>query len=450
MSVRELIDRAYAQTFDDVPADVMTMARLCFLDTLGTALGGVAEPAASLVRDEFLADAGGGRAKVWGTERAGSSFAAALCNGTAAHALDFDDWAPGSRAHPSAVLVPAVLAVAEDVDARGREVLNAFVAGYEFQEAVGLLLGTQHYQRGFHSTATVGALGSAVAAGKLLGLDAQQFATAVNLAATQAAGLKSMFGSMAKPFHAGRAASTGVLSARLAKRGFTAGAEGFSGPQGFLDVFGPDGLLVNEAGDRSNDPSWHLLDVKFKEHASCFGTHAAIEAALRIRADTSFSVADIVDLSVTVAPELETVCLIPQPATPLEAKFSIAFTTALALTCGRVAESDLSPETVSSISVMAIAKSIRIEHAPSYHPLEVTTRVRLADGRNLEFHHDVAGRRWSSTPDELAPRLVEKFHSLVDGLTLAGTSGEIESAVLSLADDEPVTGLTGLLLAAPR
>ena len=210
----------------------LTVAKQCVLDWYGVTLAGSNEPVARILREE-IATSGQGSSSIVGFNLRCSPVDAALINGATSHALDYDDVHP-LIGHPTAAVLPAVLSIAEAKGRSGMDVLRAFIAGYEAAGFVGSLVMRSHYERGFHSTATVGSFGAAAAAGLLLDLDEAQMAIALGLAGTQAAGLKSMFGTMAKPFHAGRAAANGVLAARLAARGFTANPGVLEVAQGFV------------------------------------------------------------------------------------------------------------------------------------------------------------------------------------------------------------------------
>src|SRR5579883_3449913 len=191
----------------DLPPEALAVARHCLLDWLGCALAGSQEPLAAILRDEVVES--GGPATVLGTFLRTTPRAAALVNGAAGHALDFDDTHTDMNGHPTAPVLPAALALAEALDASGERLLAAYVAGIEVECRLGLYIGPEHYARGWHATGTLGTVGAAAAAAHLLGLDEKGWRTGLNLAATQAAGLKASFGSMAKPLHAGRAASDG-------------------------------------------------------------------------------------------------------------------------------------------------------------------------------------------------------------------------------------------------
>lgn len=207
------------------------VGKQCILDWFGVTIAGYNEPAARIVRGEMLRWSKG-RSTIVGSSCQVGADVAALVNGTISHALDYDDVSMGAG-HQTVAILPAVLAMAEELRCTGSQALRAFITGAEATSIIGRWVMPSHYARGFHATGTVCCLGAAAAAGLLLGLDEQQMVTALGLAGTQAAGLKSMFGFMAKPFHAGKAASNGVIAARLAAAGLTS----------HLDVFGAKQVL---------------------------------------------------------------------------------------------------------------------------------------------------------------------------------------------------------------
>jgi len=250
-------------------------------------------------------------------------------NGAAGHALDFDDTHTTMSGHPSVPVMPALLALGETDGADGRTLLAALVAGIELECRLGALLGLGHYAAGFHATGTVGTFGAAAACAHLLGLDEQGWLNALGLAGTQAAGLKSGFGTMAKPLHAGRAASAGLLSALLARGGFTAQPAILEVAQGFAATHA--GAEPSVATLERYAGRFLIRETLFKYHAACYLTHAAIEAAAQLRERRGFDLAKISGIEVHVSPTLLGVCNIESPATGLEGKFSLRATTALAL-----------------------------------------------------------------------------------------------------------------------
>jgi len=312
-----------------LPPDVRRLASQCILDTLGVMLAARDEPVVRLITQMTREDGGAAQASVFGAGLRTSAAQAALCNGTLAHALDFDDVNLNINGHPSAVLLPALLALGEAVDASGADLLLAYVAGHEFACRAGAVVQPDHYARGFHSTSTVGALGAAIACARLLGLDAQACARAVGIAATRASGLKAMFGTDCKAYHAGLAAEDGVRAALLASRGMSSRQDVIECRQGFAATQSQD---FHPA--RALEPArWFIRDNLFKYHAACYGTHSTIECAQSLRAAHRLDPAAVERVLIQVERGSDSTCNIARPASSHEAKFSLRFTSALAL-CG--------------------------------------------------------------------------------------------------------------------
>ena len=302
-----------------------TVATQCLLDWFGVALQGAQEPVAEILTDE-LARGNQGAHAIIGRRETTDLINAALVNGTIGHALDYDDAIPASLGHATVPVAPTVLALAVELDATGDATLRAFLAGYEAECAIGTYFGPAHYARGYHATSTVGVFGAAAAAALLLGLDAQQTARALSLAATQSGGLKSLFGSMGKPMHAGRAAADGLLAARLVARGFDSIEDGLENAQGAGPV-----LAGLDAGAAINVDQFgsQIRGTLFKYHAACYGTHAPIEAARDFLA--AHQPEDIEKIEIHVGTMCIGMCDIETPSSPLECKFSLHHAVAMVL-----------------------------------------------------------------------------------------------------------------------
>jgi 2-methylcitrate dehydratase PrpD len=271
---RVLAGRASALGYDGLPAPVRELARQCILDYLGVAVAGARDPLVLILLDEITEAGGSPQAVVIGHSARLPALSAALVNGAAAHALDYDDVNMAMPGHPSVAILPGLLALAELKGSAGSEVITAFVAGYETACRIGAALQPGHYNLGFHSTSTVGSFGAAAACARLLGLDAETTAMALGIAGTQAAGLKSQFGTMCKPFHAGKAAQNGLLAARLAARGFSSRTDIVECVQGFALTHGPD--FVPAAALAAPEADFHVLATLFKYYAAWYFTHAAL------------------------------------------------------------------------------------------------------------------------------------------------------------------------------
>src|SRR5438034_3978386 len=265
------------------PAAARQRAATALCDTVGVILAGASEAAAKIIRRTVVAESHG-NCRVLGTAVRASAADAALANGVAAHALDYDDMCFVSMAHPSCALVPAVLAAAESSGASGRTVLNGYIAGFELECRLGSVMNPQHYHtRGWHCTSSIGTVGAAAAAARVLGLRQEQIAHALGIAASLACGLKENIGTMTKPLHAGTAARNGVTAALLARSGFTASEDALTGPQGYLvamDSGGSAADFARAAADLSS--RWEINDtgISVKLYPSCAATHPPLDVLL--------------------------------------------------------------------------------------------------------------------------------------------------------------------------
>jgi 2-methylcitrate dehydratase PrpD len=222
--------------FESVPPDVRHEARRALLNYIGCAAGGSHEPAVDTAIRAFAPYSGKPTASLLGRTERFDPLHAALINGISSHVYEYDDTTPKNYIHPTPPVASALFAYASANPVSGCDFMHAFVMGFEAESRIGNAVYPAHYEAGWHITATAGVFGAAAAAGKLLGISIQDMIWAIGLAATQAAGLREMFGSMAKSFHAGRAAQAGYASALLAQAGFTAGEHGIEGPRGFAAV----------------------------------------------------------------------------------------------------------------------------------------------------------------------------------------------------------------------
>jgi 2-methylcitrate dehydratase PrpD len=320
---RALAERSAALGPGDLPEDVTEISAQALLDWFGVTLGGCREQAPEMLR-AALADDAPGPATVVGRGVRRSALSAAAVNGTASHVLDFDDVNMVVIAHVSAAVLPAALALAEEADLDARALLTAYVAGYETACRIGVALGPAPYEQGHHATGLLGTFAAAAACSRLLGLDAERTTTALGLAATQAAGMKWHFGTMAKSLHAGRAAADGLLAARLAAGGFTARAGAIEAEQGFAALAGGD---CDEAAALADPPSgWYVRENLFKHHAACFLTHSMLEGLGEL-----LDGREVERVNVHITALERGACAIAAPATGLEVKFSLEHLAAMAL-----------------------------------------------------------------------------------------------------------------------
>ena len=326
---RQLAAYSSGLKFQNLPSEIVLVAKQCVLDGLGVMLAGSREPLAKKVISFVRGEGGNPKSTVVGYGDRTSPSQAAFVNGTAAHALDYDDVLRPLHGHPTVTVLPVVLALGEKLGVGGKEMITAFVAGVEIDARVGAMMGDKHYEKGWHATGTVGTLGAAAAAARLMNLNADQTAHCLGIAATQAAGLKCMFGTECKPLHAGKAAMNGVIAAELAAREFISRADVLECRQGFADTQ-TDSFKPHEALEELGN-IFHTLDVKFKYHASCFGTHAMLEAIATIKKNPAFDAEKLERIELRVPPFALDVCNIQEPKTGHEAKFSYRHSAALAI-----------------------------------------------------------------------------------------------------------------------
>ncbi len=436
-----LARKSAALQYGDLPRDAHELARQCILDYFGVALAGAGDELVRLLLDE-LAEAGGAtQASVIGHQTRLPALSAALVNGVAGHALDYDDVNMAMPGHPSVAILPGLLAVAELRHSSGREVITAFVAGYETACRIGAAVQPGHYNLGFHSTGTVGAFGAAAACARLLGLDAEATAMALGIAGTQAAGLKSQFGTMCKPFHAGKAAHNGLLAARLAARGFSSRTDIVECVQGFALTHGPD--FSPEAALATPKAGLHLFANLFKYHAACYLTHAPIECARRLREQHRLTPEAIAGITLRLDTSCERVCNIPAPVDGLQSKFSLRQTVAMALAGVDTASlGAYSAENAHDPALIGLRERIEIDWQDSWPQSLSELEIELADGNRLRARHD-AGIPAVDIADQ-GRRLAAKFDALVEPLLGAPRTRELRETIAGLDDLTDVASLTKL------
>jgi len=394
------------------PEAALEAAAAAVRDTVGVILAGAVEPAARLVQG-MAVEEGRGRCGLLGTaEKTGASWAA-LANGVAAHALDFDDMCFVSLAHPSCALFPAALAACELSRASGRALLEGYVVGFELECRLGTVMNPRHYhERGWHCTSTIGTLGAAAAAARIVQLAPAETGHALGIAASSACGLKENLGSMVKPLHAGMAARNGIVAALLARRGYRASERALDGPQGLLAAMDAQHLDLDRAvaglGSR-----WEILDtgITVKLYPSCAATHPTLDVLLDLRHREGVTAGDIESVEVEVDSMTPRLLIYDRPATGLEAKFSMPFCAAAAIVNGHVGIETFEGESVQSTAIQSLMPRVTMRVDPAFDaeaPLSHTrVTIRRRDGRVLTQSADGA-RGYPARPASEA-QLAAKF-----------------------------------------
>jgi 2-methylcitrate dehydratase PrpD len=374
-------------TYDKVPpAAVETVCR-GFTDCVGVLLLGLPEPVTGIVSKSVNLPYAPEKLAEFGPMRIPAPDLA-LIYGTAAHALDYDD--TGLNGHPSAVLVPAILAEAQDVGADGRAMVAAYVAGYEiWAELVARERGSLH-EKGWHPSAMYGAIAAAGSSAVLRKLDAELSTRAVAIAASLAGGLCSNFGSMTKPFHLGRTAQNALTATRYAEAGLTSAPDAIEHDLGFLRAVSPKREVDTARASRFGE-HWEILrhGINVKLYPMCFGAHRILDAMIDLCSANDVKPRDIAAVDVEIAENSTKVLRNHRPQTGLEAKFSAEFAIAAGAIAGRCTNTEVNDDFVRRADVQDFFGKVKIhpltekdKDEPTRSPFD-QVRVTLADGRNI-------------------------------------------------------------------
>jgi 2-methylcitrate dehydratase PrpD len=435
-----------ALRYEDIPQDALPFIHTGFTDCVGVMLAGAKEEAPQYLR-KVLAPQGGESNLLFGEGRAGAPDAAWI-NGTAAHALDYDDVA--LRGHPSTVLVPAILAEAQAVGATGKEMMVAYAAGYETWAELARRDPDQHQGKGWHPTGIFGAIGAAAACAKLRKLDADKAAVAIAIGASQAGGLISNFGTMTKPFHAGRAAHAGIISARLADAGFTASPDALEHKPGFLDAVSPGGRADNESPVEAG-VDWKLPRdrLSVKKYPMCFATHAVLDGMFDMLGANKVAPEDVSRVDVSIRRRHTIVLRNHAPQTGLEAKFSMEFAMASALIAGRVSLNELTDGFVLRADMQEMMKRVSVTgddreaDPPPPKPIYDHVAIQTRDGRKLESG-PIAKVRGGPDSPLTSQELWAKFESCAEAGEASVPARSLFDSLMSLERVGNVREIPGL------
>jgi 2-methylcitrate dehydratase PrpD len=383
---RKLAD--FIATFDasKIPNEAFDHAKVAFMDWMAVTMGGVHDPVVSKLIAYAETMGGNPQASLIGFSIKTNVSQAALINGAASHVLDYDDTLVSFFGHPSVTIFPSLLALAEWKKKSGRDFLTAYLMGLQAGATIGVCAGLDHYMAGWHATSTLGHLASAAGCARLLGLTPQQTVYALGIAATQSSGLKRVFGTMCKPFHAGRASQAGLMAALLAGNNFTCAEDILEGPQGFFAAFkggvNADVLAMMGLG-------WDVVNVSQKYHASCHATHSPLEAALTIVKEANIDLSDIQKITVYSSKLALDAAGKTNPATGLEGKFSIPFCVANALCTGITGNQAFTDENVHHPITRQLMEKINVVLDQKKIALEADVTIETFDGRKYEGSSDI-------------------------------------------------------------
>ena len=419
--------------YEDIPQPIRHEASRALLNWLGCAIGSSHHETIECMLAALKPFSGAEQASVVGRKDRLDILNAAFVNGVASHVLDFDD-THAKTIHPSAPVLPALLAYAEWHPVSGAELVHAFVLGVEAEERIGISVFPEHYNVGWHITGTAGVFGAAAAIGKLLGLNEQQMCWALGIAATQSSGLREMFGSMCKSFHPGRAAQNGMTAALLAAKGFTSSERGIEAPRGWANVtstkFDPS-VITEGLGER-----YELAFNMYKPFACGLVVHAVIDGCIQLAQEHGLTEEAIERVDLTVNPIVMELTAKREPTTGLEGKFSVFHAAAVAIIKRAAGEAQFSDACVLIPEVIALRKRVEAVADPAIRKMEARVRIVLRSGKVLEKHVEHA---LGSLERPLSDADLEaKFRSLAEGvlpeaqaerlIALCWKVGELEDA----------------------
>ena len=454
MKITEQFAKFVVETdYQKLPAEAVAVAKRAMLDYVGVTIAGSLEPAGMLVSNLVRKMGCLPKAAVVGAELQTSSPNAALANGTMAHALDYDDVSTTINEHPIAihltgVLLSAILPLAEELRASGRDIITAYVLGYEVASQLANAMGPDYGDNlGWHPTSPLGTIGAGAAAAKLLYLDMLQTVTALGIAASQAAGLRQNFGTMTKPFHIGNAARNGIISAILAKDGFTAASDPLEGRFGFCHAFsGGRGYDVNKVAENLGE-SWQVISPgpAMKLYPCCGSAHGALDALFSLLQKYNIQAEKVSAVEVTVPFDPPRSLIHYNPKTALEGKFSLQYCLAAALIDQKVRLETFTTEQVQRPEVrklfdrITMFRQLGMEGQPSWEPPEYVVTVKMDNG---ETYSERANAPFIA-PIRIATReeLAEKYR---DCASLVLSASDVETSLELIENLENLTDIIQL------
>lgn len=400
--------------YDKLPEEVISKAKLCFLDFLAVSLRGSKTESGEIVKKIFNSKE---ESTILGSKKA-SSTDAAFCNGIFAHCLDLDDGHRYAQLHPGCTVIPAALSLAEAREKNGMELIEAMVAGYQVSITIGKLINPKHRNNGFHSTGTCGAFGAAAAACKIMNLTIEETLNALGLAGTQASGLleSDHSGSMAKHLHAGRSAQSGVISALLAENGFTGAKSIIEGDEGFYHAMVSQEDIPDDKYKTLDENKYHILDVYFKKYPLCRHLHSSIDATIAIREDMNQEelktnlIESIYINTYNIAAEHD----IYNPKTVEDIRQSLPFAVAISLLEGapNIDNMNINDETISLASKVIIETDKGMDNLyPNKRPSKITVKTK----NNIYSKFVDLPMGEPENPLRMQS-LIKKFHDLNNGV----------------------------------
>jgi len=439
-ATEKLAQFASGLRWEDIPPEVIHEAKRAILDCHGVAFAGSQDSLLEKMRSVYIARAGAPEATLVGYPKKLDILSATLLNGTAAHALDFDDTHADFFYHATVPVAPVVWALGELQHASGRDLLTAFVAGWEVGARIARALYPGIYLRGWQGTATIGNFAAAAAAGRLLELTLAEMRNAFGLAGAQAGGTRQMLGTMSKPFQVGKSAMNGLLSALLSKEGVSSSPIVLEAPLGFAALTSPTcdfGGAMSDLGDR-----FELLRNTYKPYACCLKHHAVVDAFLKLINENKLSPDRLLSASCAVCPTLLDTANVTEPVTGSEGKFSVQHSAAVALTDRQAGLAQYTDQRVQDQKLAEVRRKLQFVADPEVAADECRLTAECADGNSYSVHiqHAQGGIFYPLSDDALK----SKFRLVVGSVSDASAQDRAMEAILSLDVVNDVSAITAL------
>jgi len=457
------VSAAYAAWAAVVPRgfgpEAVHRAKRAFIDVVACMVPGAVDDATRTLLS-VSSTWGDGPCSVVGRTHAQSAPLAALANGMAAHALDFDDNFDPAKAHITAVMAPALLALGEAKGKTGADVIDAYIVGLQIATRIGQGLNPFHRNRGWHATSTIGAIGAAVACGRLLGLDELKMRHGLNMSTSYAGGFMSQFGSMTKPLHAGKAAEAGVVCALLAEAGLTAGTETFEGPTGMAQLMvGPDledlrtkAVFKREHGQTMRFETGSIGEplailahgLKVKRYPTCASTHRALDGLLQLMTEHKLNAANVSKIDVLAPVSHFNNLMYTNPTDGMQAKFSMEFCLAVALRNTGVGLNDFTPQAVADAKFRDLMPRVH-RHPVDKLESEFPTRVEVVTTAGATHMIAVDAPKGRADNPLSDAELWDKLHQCCRGVMSDAAAQKLAAALDKIDGPQPVATLMNLL-----
>ena len=442
--------------YEHVPREAVRIAKKAALDCLSVALAGCTEPAVEILARQTARMGTVSEAGVFCQGFKAAVELAAWVNGTMCHTLDYDDTFPSSvgyNCHPTAAVLPAVLAIGQKCGILGKDILLAYIIGVEVESRIGLTCGLLQSELGWHPTAIIGSMGSAASVAKLMGLNKIETQIALGIAGSLAGGLQKNFGTMTKALHAGNAARNGVVACLLAQNGFTANSNILDGTSGFCSVFsgGARRRLLDKTWDLGNN--WHTISpgISIKPYPSCRATHSSIDAILYLKKKYNIRADQVAEITCKTSKMVPKLAMYNQPTNGYEGKFSLEYCVAIALLDGEVSLKQFTDSKVLSTAAQQLLRKIKLVH-PDNWPIGVDLMqelmVKLKDG--TEYSHSVEIPKGDPENPMSDKELLTKFRDCASLFLMPSESGRLIELIYELESLNDISELMDIMTNAGK